>query len=70
VFVLEGDHLRVEHSGPLQYGETTSQVQLSLDGRIVGDEVYGSIGYRERITPASGAAFECGAGNIHFSVRR
>jgi hypothetical protein len=69
-FVRDGDHLRSVHEGPRRYGALASQAELTLDGRIAGDEVHGVITYRERFTPAFGAPFECAAADVRFSVPR
>jgi hypothetical protein len=45
-------------------------VELSLDGRWEGDELRGTLNYREIFTPEAGPAFECAAQDVGFSVQR
>ena len=69
-FVQADRRLQVTGSWQSSYDSTTSQVQLSPDGRWKDDTLRGTLSYRETFTPTARPGFECAAEKVAFTVQR
>jgi hypothetical protein len=64
---VDGPWLHTGYEGPWFYDdESVSQVRLDIDGTLTGDELSGTIIYRERF---DGGA-DCASDRVRFAVRR